>query len=282
MRIMNVGVSMNKNEFDKPIDSKSTVRMICVTDGKVINKNTEKVFFERGEGFVCNYNENVELDGGGSFVWLDFRDIDAEYGSTIFSCDNIELLGKIIKALDSEKEDLYSNIRFSEGVAEMLFSMLNFEKAEYSVEITDYVDMAKRYIDDNYCKPLKIEEIAESIGADRKYLRNLFFARMGVSTKEYLTAVRIEKAKLLLLDRTLPVSEVAISVGYSDALGFSKLFKKHVGVSPTEFRGGERITVDTREEKPAETAKKKPVKAKTEKPKPEISKKKEDIKVYLL
>ena len=132
-----------------------------------------------------------------------------------------------------------------------------------------HVDMAKRYIDRNYASPIKVEDIAEEIGVDRKYLRNLFFKYFSVSTKDYITGVRMEKAKELLADKSLAVNEIALAVGYSDALGFSKIFKKHTGVSPSEYRNDP-------DSASAGTA----VVGKSAKP--EESAPKEDIKYFLL
>ena len=76
--------------------------------------------------------------------------------------------------------------------------------------------------------------------------------------------LRIEKAKELLLESDLSVCDVSLAVGYSDALGFSKIFKKYVGVSPTEYKTGE---APVKREKPAREIEEAP---------------KEDIKYFLL
>ena len=58
----------------------------------------------------------------------------------------------------------------------------------------------------------------------------------GVSTKEYLTRYRLSRACELLRHAPLSVDEIAAEVGYPDALTFSRLFKKHIGVSPAKYR----------------------------------------------
>ena len=70
------------------------------------------------------------------------------------------------------------------------------------------------------------------------YLRKLFKKEMGRSTLEYLTDLRMNRARELLLDgtRKLPIAEVAEGCGFSDALYFSRVFKKRFGSSPTQFR----------------------------------------------
>lgn len=152
---------------------------------------------------------------------------------------------------------------FFEAAAQMLGALLGIVSDAESTG-NKHVDMAKRYIDQNYASPIKIEDVAEQIGVDRKYLRNLFFKYFGMSTKDYLMNLRIEKAKELLLESDLSVCDVSLAVGYSDALGFSKIFKKYVGVSPTEYKTGE---APVKREKPAREIEEAP---------------KEDIKYFLL
>ncbi len=68
------------------------------------------------------------------------------------------------------------------------------------------------------------------------YLFRLFKKKMGVTPMRYRNLVRIDKAKLLLLDRTLTIEEVAERVGFEDAKYFARVFKKETGASPSAFR----------------------------------------------
>ena len=70
----------------------------------------------------------------------------------------------------------------------------------------------------------------------RKYLTKLFNEKMDNSPKNYLIQYRINKACRLLKQSTLSIQEVSHSVGYTDALVFSKIFKKVVGTCPREYR----------------------------------------------
>jgi two-component system, response regulator YesN len=68
------------------------------------------------------------------------------------------------------------------------------------------------------------------------YFSNLFKKEKGVSYVEYLTGVRIEKAKKLLCEKDLKIHEVSNMVGYEDSNYFSRVFKKIVGISPVEYK----------------------------------------------
>ena len=98
----------------------------------------------------------------------------------------------------------------------------------------------QRFVRDNYMYAgLTLGVIAEHSGLSRTYVSSLYKAATGQNVNEYLTALRIEKAKELLLDGHKKTHEVALSVGYRDASYFSALFKKRVGRSPSAYRESE-------------------------------------------
>lgn len=99
-----------------------------------------------------------------------------------------------------------------------------------------YFEAAVSYINANYHSRLTVEDIASYVGISRKYLFALFKDNIGISPKEYITEYRIRRATELLEDESLPVSNVAYSVGYSDQMSFSKVFRQKMGMSPTEYR----------------------------------------------
>ena len=277
-----MGIVTDTKDLNELLVSTNAVKLICVLDG-CVEKNGKP--FGKASGFTVGRTETAEISANGAFscVFVEFTNAEKEIVGAYFTCENAELFEKIAKILCEEDARKFANSKFSEGAALMLTSLLKLANDDAENESDDYVDMAKRYINENYGRQIKVEEIAESIGADRKYLRNLFFSRMGMSTKDYLTAVRIENAKILLMEKDTPVCDVAQAVGYPDALAFSKLFKKYVGVSPSEFRGSDNKASNLTEKKQSSDKPKKIEKPAVKKPeKTETPKKKEDIKVYLL
>ena len=100
----------------------------------------------------------------------------------------------------------------------------------------DYIRQAIEYIETNYSRQITVEEISNHVGINRKYLTKLFNEKMDNSPKNYLIQYRINKACRLLKQSTLSIQEVSHSVGYTDALVFSKIFKKVVGTCPREYR----------------------------------------------
>ncbi|MCL6456410.1 MAG: AraC family transcriptional regulator [Gorillibacterium sp.] len=97
------------------------------------------------------------------------------------------------------------------------------------------LDQAIRWLFLQYTQSISIEELAKSLGYHRTHLSRIFKQRTGRSPAQYLLKIRMEKAEQLL-GRSLTITEVAASVGYSDPLYFSRQFHKWTGESPTDFR----------------------------------------------
>ena len=103
------------------------------------------------------------------------------------------------------------------------------------------VEQLRDMILESYADPyFDLEKSIRAIPLHYDYLRKLFKKEMGRSPLEYLTDLRMNRARELLLDgtRKLPIAEVAEACGFSDALYFSRVFKKRFGSSPTQFRQG--------------------------------------------
>ncbi|MBM3852194.1 MAG: helix-turn-helix transcriptional regulator [Verrucomicrobia bacterium] len=82
----------------------------------------------------------------------------------------------------------------------------------------------------------RIEEMAALVGRSRSHVLRLFRRHLGVSAKRHVIDRQLREARELLLSTTLPIAEVGKAVGLPDPYYFSKLFRRHVGLAPREFR----------------------------------------------
>ncbi|WP_282806154.1 helix-turn-helix domain-containing protein [Lactobacillus isalae] len=114
-----------------------------------------------------------------------------------------------------------------------LLAEINVKKIEQHHSIAT---LAKRYMDLNYFDAIQIQDIAKSLNVNANYLSDLFKQEYGISPKQYLTELKIKKAKKLLLTTKNTITIVANSVGFSDSLAFSKIFKKYTTMSPKQYR----------------------------------------------
>ena len=98
------------------------------------------------------------------------------------------------------------------------------------------VDRIIAYINDNYRKDISLEELGDIAFMNPKYVCRLIKKETGSNFTDILLTIRIERARQLLRNPDMKTYEVAESVGISDSRYFSKVFKKHTGMTPTEFR----------------------------------------------
>ncbi len=98
------------------------------------------------------------------------------------------------------------------------------------------VEKAKAYITESYNKDISLDDVSREVDISPYYFSKLFKEETGENFIEYLTGIRIEKAKQLLAGSGLSMKEICAEVGYSDPNYFSRIFKKNVGVTPTEFK----------------------------------------------
>jgi two-component system response regulator YesN len=109
-------------------------------------------------------------------------------------------------------------------------------KAMYSRKDRKLIELVKEYIQKHYREDITLSRVADEVYVNPNYLSEIFKAQTGESFVDYFTRVRIEKAKELIKDIRVKTYEVGELVGYEDPAYFSKVFKKVVGVSPTEYR----------------------------------------------
>lgn len=97
------------------------------------------------------------------------------------------------------------------------------------------VDFMTQYIHEHYADDMTLADLADKVYISRNHLSIIFKNMTGETFNTYLTRVRIEKARELLLERNMLVYEVAEQVGYKNVPYFSTLFKKFTGMNPTEL-----------------------------------------------
>ena len=98
------------------------------------------------------------------------------------------------------------------------------------------ISPAINYIDANYDKPITLAEIAKTSHLSVSRLTHIFKEQMGITIIDYLTSVRIERAKQLLLTTDQNCTEVCFEVGYNNQSYFTRTFKELVGMTPRKFR----------------------------------------------
>ncbi|MGG4048585.1 MULTISPECIES: AraC family transcriptional regulator [Paenibacillus] len=99
-----------------------------------------------------------------------------------------------------------------------------------------YVSYAKNYIRSNVHKRIAVSEIAHFLNIDRSHLARIFKSICGISTQQFIISLKMEMASQSLKKSSMTIKEVANSVGYDNQMEFSKQFKKHFNMTPTQWR----------------------------------------------
>lgn len=136
----------------------------------------------------------------------------------------IQLLVLIVREYCSKKQGIHPK---------KIHKQYSFESVSRKYIVEKIMD----YFEDHYEEKISLDQIAENMYLSPFYISKIFKAETGDTPIRYLINVRLEKAlEILKEDRELSIQEVSARVGYDDAYHFSKLFKKHFGISPSAVR----------------------------------------------
>ena len=226
-----------------------------IIDGEgsyTVNNKTYKL--KKNQGFlICpgtvTYYE-ADKNNPWSYMWIGFNGVKAEtylnYANLneenlIFEYSKDSTLKDYISEMLKLNEMDYSNELKLEGLLYFFMSKLVEtrkdvfnQKAYKSAEL--YLEKSIEFIENNYSNNIKINDIANYIGINRSYLTHIFKKNIDTSPQEFLVTYKIDKACTLLQNTDLSIKVVAKSIGYSDPLTFSKIFKKVKGESPKNYK----------------------------------------------
>ena len=176
---------------------------------------------------VIEEKQTAEMLSGKKRPWYKFTD-----------CGEIEeCLRQLCRYY--EQKDAYAEKLFSLEFRKLLLLLLRCrdeseKKGQY--RYSELVENVIHVLDANYLQEISLEELARRQYVSSSYLRRVFAREVGFSAMEYITVLRMERAKRLLKNSEETISEVAADTGYSNLQHFSSQFKKKIGVSPTDFR----------------------------------------------
>ncbi|WP_239616273.1 AraC family transcriptional regulator [Cohnella mopanensis] len=227
-------------------------------------------FIHQGKGLVRIGEREYTLSAGQAFLiyphYLTYYEADREepwvyswvgfYGAQalpilartgltpempVFPMDMQLMPGLYEKLTDIQSDEISCGLRLQAALYELMSSIMGAipleAREDYRPTKQDtYVHQSMEFIHSHYGEDLSVQQLASALGLDRKYLSVIFKNALGVPPQQYLLQYRMDKARELLGKGKYTVGEVARSVGYPDALQFSKMFKKISGVSPKNFK----------------------------------------------
>ena len=169
-------------------------------------------------------------DNGGFFT------ISSSYCSNI--CAIMQQIMHESKSPDGESEFLRSLLTMELFVwlSRSLRAQWESNLASKGHKMQEILEAAKIFIEKNYNTDISLSDIAGYVYISTSHFARAFKKYYDISPIQYLLGIRIEKAKTLLEETNLKVGDIASSVGFSAQQRFNDIFKKHMGISPGEYR----------------------------------------------
>ena len=161
----------------------------------------------------------------------------------IGACDDLEGLYARCGGPDNLHRKLFG-LKTDDEIFDYLKEMVHMVRELNDGVLVNNVDQNLRkvvsYMEAHFCDPdINFESLAKEVNFSVSYISALLRKKQGISFVKMLTSMRMEKAKELLLNPSLKIIDIAERLGYNDSYYFSHCFKKHVGISPKEFRNNE-------------------------------------------
>lgn len=152
--------------------------------------------------------------------------------STVLVYEKTEELFKKLNKYWNEKSLGYELICRS-TLMEILYTILQHSEINYSSR--QKIETLLTYINQHLHEKISIEMLAQMAELSPDYLSAQFKSITGFTIIQYINKCRIDQAKIMLLNDGMRIKDVAAKVGFCDEFYFSKLFKKHEGISPVHF-----------------------------------------------
>lgn len=262
------------DEFHMPFHTHDSVEIMYVISGVCQVEfageesiSSKGVILKKGEFIILNANYkhrlivdratpcrmlNIEFKAGNERSVLPSMKVLAEQNDELYELfqatanylvlrDSDEMyhtLKKLVLELDSQEKNN------SGTMLDLLFAQLLIQIARiyrYSfyggtVQHDIYVSKSITFMHHNYDRSIQVKDIAEAVNLHHGYLHRLFRSQTGQSLTEYLTELRLAKAKMLLSQTDVPIQDICDYIGVGSREYFHALFKKHMNLTPVQYR----------------------------------------------
>lgn len=238
--------------------------IICLKGSFTMNINDNLVEVKQGDGLFLKPNEQhygVGESENVSFLWLHFitslqivEDVhwiieNIKQGNEFegilleekFICADIEELTLLIRQLLHYHG--YGNLKkICNLMMELILQKLSADNIQKLLNIenqrndSSVIEKVCDYMRANLYKSLNVQSVADFFGYNSEYFIRMFKRKKGITPKQYISELQIDRAKFLLTTTNLKIKEISHQIGIDDEKVFLKMFKKKEGMSPTQFR----------------------------------------------
>lgn len=204
--------------------------------GKFLNNGT----MEEVEAFSEAYIDRLENDSLKSTIMRQYVVMDI-YMVILSFCEKFSITDRKLKKEVEELQNVISRLHslkeMKKYLSYLLSNAIEIRDAVSGRRYSDLITAAEKSIKENYmAEEISLNTVAAEVGMSPNYFSSIFRKEAGKTFVEYLTEVRMEKAKELLMCSPMKTSEIGFLVGYKDPHYFSYIFKKTQGCSPKDYR----------------------------------------------
>ncbi len=153
---------------------------------------------------------------------------------TAYSSKNVA-----IASLKGDADDYIEKPVDIEKMERSIHSLLHGEgggREDFAPDSEGKIERVKEFLERNYDKRVSLEDVAELVYLSPKYLSRLFKEVTGIGFNQYRLARKMEKAREILTETGLTVNEISYRLGYRNMESFIRMFKKLIGLTPTQYR----------------------------------------------
>jgi two-component system response regulator YesN len=130
----------------------------------------------------------------------------------------------------------YSGNQMIDYAYQLFLYITSYVKPQNSIDYSNNIVKAtKEYMESHYTDDISLEDMAAQVNISPQYFSKLIKKTTGFNFIDWLSMLRVKKAKELLTNSNLTVKEVCFMVGYKDPNYFSRIFKKRIGITPSEY-----------------------------------------------
>ena len=216
----------------------SGVLEAVTSQGKRTLKSGDAVLYYPNEKQEYRFFKNLNT----TTAWVHFTGVGVDkilnalnLKSGVYKVSQPENVEALLK--NASKYSLYKIAKYDVIANNYLVKALTLLNSELFFGSDSFlIDKALQLVFENLNHNYSVKEISAFLNVSESYFMHLFKQKVGVSFIKYSTKIKISRAKELLSYSNLTINEIAYSLGYDDALYFSKIFKKLVGVSPKQFK----------------------------------------------
>lgn len=197
----------------------------------------------------CRLPHHYQSEEDWRFLWVQFSGNGIEPYATLLNADGLKVLSAsgdptyrtLIEGLEAYAmaQDLGVQVACSAALIRLLslmvMAVLSEQKLQAAPANRRILD-AVRYMDSHYADKLTMEELAKTVYLSKYHFLRVFRQHMGVSPYDYLTSVRISKAKELLNTSGEGLDTIAARVGFADGKSLIRRFKQLTGMTPSQYR----------------------------------------------